>query len=361
MKSFKYINNISPEEATMLIYNQIGTTIDENGNLEHGINGEYFAQEVKYLQDKCKKIKVRINSIGGSVLEGYSILSAILNSEVPVDTYIDGLAASMAGVIAVAGRKCHMMDYGTLMLHNPSGGDNDEALKVIKNSIVKVFVNRCGMNEKDVIEMMDKETWLDCDSAKKMGMVDEIIATDKKVEKEMNLYNLYKIYNQLNQPKQNEMKSISEKLGLDENATEQDILNKIEELKNSVEASNQEKTKVETELTELKNSISQKEEKEKVAKATEMVNSFKLEGEEKEKAVKLALVDFDGVKNLLEKTSAKTPAVIFNKSNVKNSKDDRSDWTIKDWEKKDPKGLKEIYDTNKSEFDRMYKEYYKIN
>ena len=88
---FKYIKNIVEEEATILLYDQIGDSVDENGMYKSGISGSSFAYEMQYLQDKCKKINVRINSIGGNVLDGYSIVSAILNSKIKCDTARDNL------------------------------------------------------------------------------------------------------------------------------------------------------------------------------------------------------------------------------------------------------------------------------
>src|SRR4051812_21409466 len=121
MEGYAFVQNISPEgTATILLYDQIGG---------QGINGRDFANEIERLQSTAKKINVRINSPGGSVLEGYAIVSAILNSSVPVDTYIDGLAASIAGVIAMAGQRVFIKDYGTLMLHNPYGDATGEALQ----------------------------------------------------------------------------------------------------------------------------------------------------------------------------------------------------------------------------------------
>ena len=121
MNKFKYIKNISEDVATINLHGPIGDYVDNSGNLVSGISGSSFANEMQYLQNNCSKINVRINSIGGNVIDGYSIVSAILNSVVRCDTYIDGLAASIAGVIAVAGKKCYMADFGTLMIHNPSG------------------------------------------------------------------------------------------------------------------------------------------------------------------------------------------------------------------------------------------------
>ena len=55
---FKYIKNISDGEGTILLYSQIGDSVDENGNYVCGISGSSFAYEMQYLQDKCKKINV---------------------------------------------------------------------------------------------------------------------------------------------------------------------------------------------------------------------------------------------------------------------------------------------------------------
>ena len=160
---FKYIKNISENEATILLYNQIGDSVDENGMYVSGISGSAFAYEMQYLQDKCKKINVRINSIGGNVLDGYSIVSAILNSTVKCDTYIDGLAASISGVIAMAGEKCYMADYGTMMLHNPKGGNSEDVLALVKNTLVTILSKRTKLDEDTINKMMDEETWLNAD------------------------------------------------------------------------------------------------------------------------------------------------------------------------------------------------------
>lgn len=361
---FKYIQNISTNESTILLYDQIGSSIDEFGNICNGIDGSLFASELLYLQDKCEKINVRINSIGGNVLEGYSIISAILNSKKPVETYIDGLAASISGVIAMAGSKVCMMDYGTLMLHNPSGGENKEVLNLVKNTLVTIFKNRTKLSEQEISDMMEKETWLDSDSAKEMGMVDEIISSGKKIDLNKNdsLYNMALVYNKIIKP-ENKMKNILNTLKMDENSTEEQVVETIESLNdkvnnllNEVETLKAESLEKQTKL----DAIDAAKEAENAAKIEEMVNSFKLEGSEKEKAIALAKVDFDSVKNMLSKTIVAEPAKPFKVENIKKDGEDKSTWTMREWEKKDPKGLEKIANENPELFNEMYKTQYNV-
>jgi ATP-dependent protease ClpP protease subunit len=208
--SFKYIKNVSSEEGTILLYSQIGDSIDENGNITHGINGTSFAYEMQYLQDNCKKINVRINSVGGSVLDGYSIISAMLNSKVPCDTYIDGLAASISGVIAMCGKKVKMADYGTMMLHNPSGVSDSGILALVKDTLTTVLSNRTKCSVDEMNTMMDAETWLNANQCLGMGLVDEIISSEKKIKmpKVENLFDMALIYNKLINPKNNKMENL---------------------------------------------------------------------------------------------------------------------------------------------------------
>lgn len=371
---FKYIKNIAEDnsEATILLYNQIGSTVDGNGNITYGIDGSSFAWEMQYLQDKCKKINVRINSIGGSVLDGYAIISSIINSKVPCDTYIDGLAASIAGVIAISGKKVYMMDYGTLMLHNPQGGGDKALLDLVKDTLVKLFSNRTSQDAEVVSKMMDKETWMGANEAKEKGMVDEIISSGKKIKikESESLYNMALIYNKLINPKKN-MNLITNKLGLDENSSEDVIVSKIEELSNSLEEANRiaeeakaENERIKSELDAAKEqltTIEAEKEAHKNAEIEAMVNSFNVKEEDRERIVNLAKVDFEAVKNMLSKQTVKEPVKVFDFKNVVTAKgtEDRSAWTIRDWEKKDPAGLAKIKNSTPEVYNEMFNAHYK--
>lgn len=365
--NFKYIKNISENEGTILLYSQIGSSIDANGNYISGIDGNMFAYEMQYLQDKVERINVRINSIGGSVLDGYSIISAILNSKVPCNTYIDGLAASISGVIAMAGKKCYMADYGTLMLHNPSGGNDKEVLDLVKNTLVTIFKNRTKLDEDTINKMMDVETWLGADEALNMGLVDEIVSSNKKIRisKSESLSNMVLIYNKLITNKPN-MEKITNVLKLSNEANEEAIVAAIEE-KDSKNA------ELEAENVELKERLqkfeddakakAEAEAKELETKAIELVENAikekKIAETEKDATIEMAKNNFEFVANMISKIKNVTDAVkVFDVKDVVEN-DERASWTIRDWEKKDAKGLEKIKNETPEVYNAMFNEYYK--
>lgn len=133
-------NNI-PE---ILVYGVIGSD-DTNSTL--------FVKALKELEQKHNKINVRINSEGGSVLQGLAMYSAMVNSKAEINTYIDGFAGSMAAVLAMGGKKIYMSKYARLMTHSASGaggGNADEMRNTAKlldsldNTMCVIYANRTG-------------------------------------------------------------------------------------------------------------------------------------------------------------------------------------------------------------------------
>lgn len=304
--------------------------------------------------------------MGGSVIDGYSIVSAILNSKIPVDTYVDGLAASIAGVIAVSGRKCYITDYGTLMLHNPSGSEDNKVLGLVKDTLVTILSNRSKKTADQISAMMSKETWLSAKDALSHGFVDEVISSGKKkvkVQKTESLSDMALIYNKLLNPTNN-MK-INTLLKLSNNADES-------EQEKAIVALNEALASKETELTELKNRLKaiedEKAENEKKAKealknkATELANRLEKEGkikaEEKAGIIEQASASessFEFVSNMTAKFgNGKESKKPFDFKNVNNA-EDRSKWTYEDWEKKDLEGLTNMYKTDRESFDELVK------
>jgi ATP-dependent protease ClpP protease subunit len=355
-------------QVTLLLYDLIGCV-----NGVHGISGGMVAEAIAYYQEEVDLINIRINSVGGSVIDGYSIISAILNCKVPVDIYVDGLAASIAGVIAMCGTKIHMTDYAMLMLHNPHGNDQ-KVLDMVKDTLLTILTKRMGMSSDTISEMMDKETWLSAKEALKMGIIDEIIKTDKKVKinKKSSLNEMVEVYNQYILPDTNkktikQMILITNKLSLEENASTETIAKSIEDLMNELET----EKLASKELREKLDAILEKEETAKTTKVEEMVNSFitsgKLKEDEKEAMVKLALTDFETVKNMLEKVGTVTPvtamdyvaATIVTNSTRAFDKNDKSTWTIRDYEMKDAKGLMAIKNETPEIYTAMYNDFYK--
>jgi len=127
LKDYKplHIIGLSTEEASINLFSEIGG---------EGIQGQAFADEMSFLNDvmQVDTINIHLASDGGSVSEGLIIYHSILGSKAHTNIFIEGVAASMGGVIAMAGDRIHMTDASQLMIHLPHGGDGSEnALKAI--------------------------------------------------------------------------------------------------------------------------------------------------------------------------------------------------------------------------------------
>jgi ATP-dependent Clp protease, protease subunit len=129
------------------------------------------------------QINLRINSPGGSVFDGFAIFNALHNHKATVTTYIDGLAASIASIIALAGDKVVMAENAMVMIHNPwtfSMGESKDLRKdadildQLKESLITAYVNKTEQSREDIAAAMDNETWYSSEDAKKIGLVDEV-------------------------------------------------------------------------------------------------------------------------------------------------------------------------------------------
>lgn len=375
MNNFKFIDNISSGVANVLLYEQIGDTVNEDGSMNYGISGSSFASAIQWLDENpdISLINIRINSIGGSVLDGYSMVSAILSCSKTVNTYIDGLAASTAGWVAVCGKKVYMADYGTFMMHNPSGGTDKKVTDLVKDTIVTILSNRTGLTPDECSKMMDKETWMSANECKEKNIVDEVVSSGKKFKMSSNtsLNEMALIYNKvINKPK---MENIKNKLNLGAEATEIEIVNAIEVFQNKVTELENSNKELSDKVAEFEAKEKEKEEAEKaafVAEVTEVVEKAvkedKIKEEEKEAVLANALSskeNFAFVKNMLEKISNVVVApVIFDLKNVKsaNGLENREDWTCRDWEKKDPSGLLKLKNEAPAIYAMLYKAEYGV-
>ena len=147
---------------------------------------------LKDLQNypNAKVINVYINSPGGEVFAAAAIMNQLRIHSATVNTYIDGIAASAATVIAMAGDKVFMSRSALMMIHNPSTraqGDaatlqkSIEVLNKVKDTIVATYKGKTKMDDAELSALMDSETWLSADEALKLGFVDKI-TEDKSAE-----------------------------------------------------------------------------------------------------------------------------------------------------------------------------------
>ena len=206
--------------ATILLNEEV--TMDNSKEIVDFIYGASFLNEVH-------TIKVSINSPGGSVIGGLSIFTALISSEKKVITQIDGIAASIAAVIFMAGQERVMMEYGLFMIHNPFGGD-DKALEKIKDSLMKILGED---NFSNLSTLMDEETWLD--STEMKGLIDKVIEVDNGNMKEVTnkALELFEIVNQIKKEEMKEMKN--QEVSIENETLESNLEDRVEVLDETLE------------------------------------------------------------------------------------------------------------------------------
>jgi len=365
----KYIQNLSKDSADIYLYDEIG----------YGVNAQGFVNELNYLSNSLEipVINVRINSPGGAVIDGMGIFAAIQNSKAEVNTYIDGIAASAAGFIAMAGKKRYMAAHALLMMHNVSGGYSDDpeeqvrinnAINAMETSIATILSNNSGLSLEDVKLKMNQETWINANEALELKFVDSVF--DNTPKKRMAKNELYDLVNSIVKPNINKMNKVLNYFNLDETATEEVVIEKIDAIKaesqTEVETLKAEKEALENELNTLKAEKTAKEEAEKealaVAEVENAINAGKFDAAKKEELVNTAKNDLEGFKNLvLSIKTAVAPDItnLIGKGKSDKQDDSREGWNILDWQKKDPNGLKNIIDNEPETYKRLYNEYYR--
>jgi ATP-dependent protease ClpP protease subunit len=161
--------------AEVEIYAPIGETW-----LGDGITAKKFRDDLKAMGD-VKDITVRINSPGGEVFDGFAIFNALKEHPATVTVYIDGLAASIASVIAMAGDEIVMGEGAMFMVHSPwmlAMGDAEDMRKVadmldkVSVGLVDAYESRTGQPRETVESWMQGETWFTRDEAIAAGLAD---------------------------------------------------------------------------------------------------------------------------------------------------------------------------------------------
>ncbi|MFT8313432.1 MAG: head maturation protease, ClpP-related [Clostridium sp.] len=138
-------------------------------------------------------IEVQINSPGGDVVAAAQIYNMLMDFKGNVTVKIDGIAASAASVIAMAGTTVKMSPVSLMMIHNPltvAIGDSEEMQKAIdmlsevKQSIINAYEIKTGMSRLKISNLMDAETWMNAHKAVELGFADEIMYVDNNTSDE---------------------------------------------------------------------------------------------------------------------------------------------------------------------------------
>ena len=174
-------NWVRNEDESRTLY--LDGVIAEESWFEDDITPAMFKEE---LFSGNGPITIHLNSPGGDCIAASQIYTMLMDYSGDVTIQIDGMAASAASVIAMAGTRVTMSPTSLMMIHNPftmAMGDTEEMRKAIqlldevKESIINAYQIKTGLSRTRISHLMDSETWMNALKAKEMGFCDEILYT----------------------------------------------------------------------------------------------------------------------------------------------------------------------------------------
>jgi len=175
--------NKTKDDADLYLYEEIGENWWSNSK-----SAKQFKEDLDSLGD-IKNLNIYINSPGGDVFDGMAIYNILKRHKAYKTVHVDGLAASIASVIALAGDKVIIPSNAYFMVHRAWsitwGNKNDmfkmaEDLEKIDEGIINVYFAKTGLTRLEIEQLMDNETWMTGEEAKEYGFADEV-EQEKKV------------------------------------------------------------------------------------------------------------------------------------------------------------------------------------
>ena len=322
----KFFNLIPGEgRCGILLYGRIGDG--------QAVNSEDVTRELIDAESSYKEIDVRINSEGGDVYTGIAIFNALRQSKANITIYIDGIAASMASVIASCGKPVKMAKYSRMMIHSIQAGIYGNAedlqgciteLKAMEETLCSIYAERTGMAADRIREEYfdSKEHWLNAEEALSLGFIDEI-------------YDMPMVENSLSKGNDELFKDIRKRSQFSACHNRKDILSVIDKL----EAENNKYRTIEQEQrdTEINNLIDDSIKEGRIRPAQrDYIKSFLINDFENGKRF---LLNQPKKRRVMDAISTGVPA-------------DRSLWTLSDYRKNNPQELK----SNPKLYDRLLNE-----
>lgn len=185
-KFWNWVRNENDDSRTLFLNGEIS---DETWYGDE-VTPKMFKEE---LQDGEGDITVWINSPGGDVFAAAQIYNMLMDYKGNVTVKIDGLAASAASVIAMAGTEVQMSPVAMMMIHNPATiaiGDSSEMKKAIdmldevKESIMNAYEIKTGLSRSRISHLMDAESWFNAKKAVELGFADKLLFSKEEPEEE---------------------------------------------------------------------------------------------------------------------------------------------------------------------------------
>lgn len=166
------IQNAAGGEAEVLLYDAIAW---------YAVAADQFARDLQKIT--ASTIRLRINSPGGDVFDGIAMYNALVSHPAKVITQVDGLAASAASVVALAGDEIRMSDGAFVMIHNAWAGTMGNArdlrktadlLDSIDSTLAGLYARRMGITADEAKALLDAETWFSAEDAVAQGFADAV-------------------------------------------------------------------------------------------------------------------------------------------------------------------------------------------
>lgn len=366
MNTYFNILPVSADTCKILIYGLVSSYSED-------VNSRSFATEFSEAERMYENIEVRINSAGGDVFEGIAIFNTIRASNSNVTIYIDGVAASIAGIIALCGKPVKMNRYAMMMIHRVSGGGFGDAGKMkraaedmekVEGVLVNILSERMGLEADEVMSgyMDGEDHWITADEALELGLVNEIYdGAQVSIPNEKSKNKAIEIFNQFNNVlKPIQMKILWSKLGLKNEAGEDEAVKALEKLEADLQTERANSEAHKKEIAALKARIKTFEDQAKADREKQIdtilanaVESGRIQEAQKPTFKAILENDFENGKAAIESIQPQQRMIdVINSGN----QGPRKDWSFSDYQQKDPKALATMKAETPDVFKALYKQ-----
>lgn len=362
----KYTNTLIGNTAFLLLNRPIG----QSTATEKMISGPEFAREIYDQKSLGHDIKVKINSFGGNVFEGWDMVDSII--ETKAQTECIGVAYSMAGICLIAGSYRTAYPHSKAMIHGPRRADgkedNSEFMVGLKNQFIAFLKNNTKFTEEEITDMVTsgKDYFFDAKQMLQKGMIDKIVPSNQTMVVGMSDYKIYEYCNQLIQQEQNlniEMEILAQLFG---KKTESENLVSAVQMKAENETLKGVNAQLDSKIVALEAKIKELEAEkgngDKKIKAIELIASAKAAGklngvskEDEAKWVENATANYDVIKSVIDTMpSGKTHSVA---AVVNKEKPGDGQYTYEWLAKNNPQELARLAEEDPTLFNKLSDEY----
>lgn len=328
---------------------------------------EDFARQLNEAAATADEIELHVHCYGGSVFEGNNIYNAIKKCPKPVDVYIDGISASMATVIMLAGRNIYMSENAFLMLHAPSGSVDGTAEEMRKSAKMldgieqlfkKYYSAKTGKTDAEVAEWLKGDNWFTSQEALAAKLIDGIvdpITTSAPGKEEIKNINAKAVYDRFvaitiptklieNNMKKEELIARYGLTGVTSESSDDAVMaaidTKLKEGQDEVKKLQDEKKAQAT--AAIKAEVKAAADAKKIT--TEQIPTFETIGETS---------GLDALKTALAAIKP-TPTITGMLGKTPEASADKNGWDWDKWQKEDPRGLEAMSKSDPETFQALY-------